>query len=134
MRNQKALIAMLHGLVKLLSEEADSNPQFADKLDALLSPLPSHKAQSRQRTPRADPDTRPDIYAEFASRGESAFMTWLRDQPAPLLRSLIRRHDFDATRRTAKWKDTAKLSTFIADQIRSRLARGSGFLTTGNLA
>jgi hypothetical protein len=44
------------------------------------------------------------------------------------LRAVIRAQDFDPTRRTAKWIDTAKLATFIGDNLRARLTRGSAFL------
>jgi hypothetical protein len=130
MRKEKALITMLNGLVKLLSEEAARNPEFADKLESLLSPL-----QPERATPRASnkPDQidLPDVYAEFTARGEGEFRLWLRDQPVPVLYAVIRRHDLDATRRSSKWKDPEKLSGFIADQIRSRLSRGSSFLSGG---
>ncbi|MBI1955874.1 MAG: hypothetical protein HYS38_05725 [Acidobacteria bacterium] len=131
MRKQKAVITMLNGLVKLLKEEIDRNPDFADRLEALLSPVPRSKIVRRQLT-KAGPKDVPDAYAEFASRGESEFRLWLRDQSNDVLHSLIWHHDLDATRRSAKWKDPEKLSAFITDKIRSRLARGSGFLTSGD--
>ena len=131
MRKEKVLIELLRGLVKLLGEEADRNPGFADQLDALLSPIPSSKTP-RRRVRKPEPQNVPDIHAEFTSRGEPEFCLWLRNQPIGILRALIRVHDLDATRRTAKWKDPEKLSAFITDQIRSRLARGSGFLTPGD--
>jgi hypothetical protein len=130
MRKEKALIELFRGLVKLLSDEADRNPRFAEQLDALLSPIPNRMASDRQRGHKLALNSVPDIHTEFTSRGDSEFRLWLRDQPVPVLRALIRLHDFDATRRTAKWKDAEKLSSFIADQIRSRLARGAGFLST----
>jgi len=132
MRSQKALITMLRGLVKLLGEEADRNPQFAAELEALLSPLSNNKPGRKQVTAVTEPTDLPDIHAEFASKGEAEFSLWLCNQPIGILRALIRRHDLDATRRTAKWKNTEQLSSFITDQIRSRRARGSGFLITGN--
>jgi hypothetical protein len=113
-----------------LSDEAGRNPEFANRLDSLLSPLQPEKTTPR---PSAKPDQLdlPDVYAEFTARGEGEFRLWLRDQPVPVLYALIRRHDLDATRRSSKWKDPEKLSAFIADQLRSRLSRGSGFLSGG---
>jgi hypothetical protein len=132
MRKEKELIQLLRGLVKLLGEEAGRNPGFANQLDGFLSPIQSPRSSQRRRAPKPEPRNLPDIHAEFTSRGETEFSIWLRDQPVDVLRALIRFHDFDATRRTPKWKDPEKLSAFITDQIRSRLARGSGFLTTGD--
>lgn len=91
----------------------------------------STEGSPRKQRAKAEPKDVPDVYAEFSARGESEFRLWLRDQPTIVLHALIRRHDLDARRRSAKWKDAEKLSEFIADQIRSRLARGSGFLTGG---
>jgi hypothetical protein len=130
MRKEKALMTILSGLVKLLSEEAGRSPDFAHRLDALLSPLPNGKAPRKRPTVKPEPQNVPDAYAEFTSRGEAEFRLWLRDQPTGVLHALIRRHDLDATRRSVKWKDPEKLSAFITDQIHARLARGSGFLST----
>ena len=131
MRKEKALIAVLNNLVRLLREEAGRNPEFADRLDALLSPVPGGKTVRKQAT-KGEPQDVPDAYAEFGSRGESEFRLWLRDRPTGVLHALIRRHDLDTTRRSAKWKDPEKLGAFITDQIRSRLARGSAFLSSGD--
>ena len=128
MRKEKALISMLRGLVDLISDEAASNPEFSSRLELLLSPLPKRKTPQRKRPVRLGLDL-PDIYREFNSRGQAEFALWLRDQPIDLLRAVIRMHDLDATRRTSKWKDSDKLSHFITEQIRARMARGSGFLT-----
>jgi len=130
MRTQKSLTTLLRSLASLLSEEAARNPEFAGRLDALLSPIPSSRASRKRRGVTMELEQVPDVFAEFASRGDADFQLWLRDQPIGMLRAVIRLHDFDATRRTAKWTDPEKLSTFIADRIRSRRARGSGFLTT----
>ncbi|MGH9721859.1 MAG: hypothetical protein ACRD8O_16765 [Bryobacteraceae bacterium] len=130
MRKEKTLATLLNGLAKLLNEEAARNPEFAARLEALLSPTVADSS-GRKKPAKAEPRNLPDAYAEFAARGDSEFQLWLRDQPTGILHALIRRHDLDATRRSAKWKDAEKLSAFIADQIRSRLARGSGFLRSG---
>ncbi|MFN2533025.1 MAG: hypothetical protein ABR555_17200 [Pyrinomonadaceae bacterium] len=129
MRKEKALISLLKELVDLISKEAAQNPEFARKLELLLSPLPAKKLAKRKRPAKASLDL-PDVYREYNARGQAEFTLWLRDQPIDLLRAVIRSHDLDATRRTSKWKDQGKLSHFITEQIRSRMARGSGFLTS----
>ena len=131
MRKEKALIGLLQDLVKLVSDEAERNTEFAVRLDALLVPIPSGKTAKRPRV-TAPKQNLPDIHAEFNSRGESEFHHWLREQPIAILRALIRQHDLDTARRTAKWKEADKLSAFITDQIRARLDRGSGFLSSGD--
>ena len=127
MRKEKTIVTLLNSLTRLLTEEAARNPDFATKLEALLSPA----APAETSQPKAEPKNVPDAYEEYTSRGETEFRLWLGDQPKEILLALVRRHDLDATRKTAKWKDARKLSEFIADQIRARLARGSSFLGGG---
>ncbi len=131
MRKEKELMALLRGLVGLLAEEADRNPAFADKLEQLLTALPSRRAAA-QRAPRKSDSARPpDLYAEHAARGEAELLVWLRDLPLSTLRSLIRANDFDPTHRTSKWREAEKLATFIVDSLRSRMTRGSSFMSKG---
>ena len=129
MRSQKALVALLRGLVELLADESERNPALAERLDRLLSSLPeSRRPTAAKRAARDARTTLPDVHAEWIARGETDFRLWLRDQPMPVLRALVRTHDFDPTRRTTKWKEAEKLADFIADGLKARLARGSSFL------
>ena len=130
MRKEKVLIKVLRGFVDLVAEEAAHNQEFAARLESLLAPLPEKAALPKKQAPSKPTLSLPDIYAERNQRGSSEFRLWLSDQPIGTLRALIRHHDLDATRRTSKWKDAEKLSQFIADQLESRLARGSSFLRT----
>lgn len=128
MRKEKELTDLLRRLAKLLGEEAQRNPEFAEKLATLLVSVPGN-AQSKGKSagPAKEIDL-PDIYAESRARGEDEFRLWLRDEPMPVLRSLIKKHDLDPTRRTSRWKDPEKLAGFIADQLNARLAKGSSFM------
>ena len=131
MRKEKALIGLLHSLVNLLTEESARNPEFSSKLDTLLSELPEKKATTKKAAKATPPEHLPDIHAEWNGRGEIDFRLWLRDQPVPVLRAVIRAEDLDATRRTVKWKEAEKLADFIADSLRARQARGSAFIGRG---
>lgn len=132
MRKEKELIGLLRGLVDLLAEESARNQEFAHKLETLLSELPERKTIPKKATPKSLPKQVPDIHAEWNARGETDFRLWLMDQPVSVLRSIIRAEDFDATRRTAKWKEAEKLSAFIADRLRDRQSRGSAFIGRKN--
>lgn len=131
MRKEKALIGLLRSLVDLLTEESARNPEFSSKLDTLLSELPEKKATAKKATKATPPELLPDIHAEWITRGEIDFRLWLRDQPVPVLRAVIRAEDLDATRRTVKWKEAEKLADFIADSLRARQSRGSAFIGRG---
>lgn len=117
-------------MVDLLAEESARNPEFAHKIDSLLSDLPELKVTPKKASAASMSSNEhlPDIHAEWNSRGESEFRLWLRDQPLAVLRALIRSQDFDPTRRTTKWKETEKIAAFIADGLRARLARGAAFI------
>ncbi|MBL8192138.1 MAG: hypothetical protein JNK38_29275 [Acidobacteria bacterium] len=128
MRKEKALMAMLRGLVDLLAEESARNPEFSSKLETLLSELPERKSTPKKAPATPLPEDLPDIHAEWNAREETDFRLWLRDQPIPVLRAVIRTEDLDATRRTAKWKEAEKLANFIADSLRARQSRGSAFI------
>ena len=119
---------MLRGLVKLIADESAQNKEFADKLEILLSELPEKKNKPKKTKQKLSREKLPDIYAELNTRGDTEFRLWLRNQPVPVLRALIRAEDFDATRRTTKWKESEKLAEYIADKLRERQARGSAFL------
>jgi hypothetical protein len=128
MRKEKALIVLLRGLVDLLADESGRNPEFASKLETLLSELPERKAVPKKPAATPSLEHLPDIHAELNTRDEADFRLWLRDQPVPVLRAVIRAEDLDATRRTTKWKEAEKLAEFIADSLRARQSRGSAFI------
>jgi len=131
MRKEKALITLLQGLVKLVAEESERNPEFGAKVEGLLRDVPDKHATPKKAIARQPESSVPDIHTEWNRRGEVEFRLWLRDQPINTLRSIVRSQDFDPTRRTIKWKESEKLAEFIADGLRSRLARGSAFIGMG---
>jgi len=115
--------------VQLLADESERNPAFAERLDSLLSSLPeSHRPTAAKRAARDARTTLPDVHAEWIARGETDFRLWLRDQPIPTIRAVIRAQDLDPARRTSKWQDAEKLADFVAEGLRARLARGSAFI------
>jgi hypothetical protein len=128
MRNKSSLIRLFRGLLNLITDEAERSAEFSAKLDDLLAPIPSKtRLKGARSKAKPEPDV-PDIYAERKMRGEDEFRLWLRDQSVPVLRAIIRKHDLDSTRRTARWKDAEKLAAYIADGLQGRLARGSSFM------
>lgn len=128
MRKEKELINLLCGLVDLIAEESTRNQEFAQRLETLLSGLPEKKTRTKKTAKSSSSIRIPDIHAEWKVREETDFRLWLRDQPIEVLRAIIRTEDYDATRRTLKWKEAEKLSEFIADRLRDRQARGSAFI------
>jgi hypothetical protein len=130
MRKENALIKLFRDLVDLLGQESARNPEFAERLQALLVPITERPngVRTNRRVSTTSLLEMPDIYAEFRAKGEEEFRLWLRDKPLEVLRTLIKQHDLDPTRRTYKWKEREKLSAYIADQLQARLSRGSRFM------
>jgi hypothetical protein len=131
MRKEKELIVVLRGLVDLLADEAARNSDFANKLDSVLNSLPAQERSAKQKLARGSVNSLPDLHSEWSARGEVEFIAWLRELPIAILRALIRSNDFDPVGRTSKWKETEKLSSFIVDSLRARMARGSAFMSKG---
>jgi hypothetical protein len=132
MRKEKALIGLLRGLVDLLADESARNPEFATKMERLLSVLPERKAAPKKPAATHPPaKSLPDIHAKWRDLGDVDFRIWLSEQPIPVLRAIVRAQDMDPTRRTAKWKQAEKLTEFIANCLRARLSRGSAFIGRG---
>lgn len=128
MRSEKALVALLRQLVDLLADESARSPEFAARLGSLLSAFPaSRPSKARKGAPR-ERIPLPDVHHEWASRGETDFRLWLREQPVPTIRAVIRAQDLDPTRRTVKWKEPEKLADFVTESLRARLSRGSAFI------
>jgi len=128
MRKEKKVIALLRDLAAVLADECARSPAFAAKLESLVSGLAEGKPHAEKRGGVRPTGPVPDIHAELESRGETNFRLWLRDQPLPVLRAVIRAQDLDSTRRTSKWKEAEKLADFITDSLRARLSRGSAFI------
>ena len=122
------MINLLRGLVTVISDEAKQNLHFAEKIQSLLSDLPSGTEKPKPSSKQKTGVPLPDIHSEWTTRGEGEFRLWLRDHPIEVLRGIVRSQDFDATRRTAKWKDHEKLAHFIADAHKARIQRGSTFI------
>jgi hypothetical protein len=128
MREEKALIRIFRKIAELFGEEAARNPEFAARVDSILSELPAKKKPAPKKAAVMSPTELPDVFLEWKSRGANDFTLWLRDQPLAVLRGVIKLHDLDASKRASKWKDAEKLAHFIAEQMRSRTSRGSSFL------
>lgn len=128
MRKEKALVALLRDLVELLAEESARNPEFGARVEQLTESIPQRRSARPRKAGPKSRETLPDVHAEWSARGETDFRLWLRDQPIPTIRAVIRAQDLDPTRRTVKWKDVEKLAGFVADSLRARLSRGSAFI------
>jgi len=128
MQLTKNLSCALRSLVALLEEEAAKNPDFARRLDLLMSELPApSKKFSKPKAP--DPDMPiPDVFGAFEAKGEAEFPFWLRDFNITMLKSIVKVNGFDPGKISQRWSDPDKFVSLIVEQMVARLKRGSMFL------
>ena len=128
MSASRKLIETLRALGRLIEEEADRNPAFAEKLEAITAGLPVRSAAQRKDKDHDATAEILDVLKEYESRGPEEFRFWLRACPLLTLRAIIKANGFDPEKRSARWSEPDKLIGLIAEQTAARLKRGSAFL------
>lgn len=127
-RNQD-LSGLLRGLAHLLEEEAATNPEFAARLNVLLTQI-KRSPQSKNSEGREPPNSVmvPDVLSALEEKGEEEFRFWLRAFELPTLKAIVKSNGFDVARSSQRWTDPDKFISLIVGQASARLRRGSGFL------
>lgn len=126
MQRAKTLTRLLRQLAELVAEEAERNPVFAERLDAILSSTPT----SASNVSKSKPPTihAPDIFVEYQARGEEEFRFWLRGLELPVLKAIVKANGFDPAKQSGRWTEPDKFVSLIGDQLKARLKRGSAFM------
>ena len=128
MSASRKLIETLRALGRLIEEEADRNPAFAEKLEAITADLPARSVALRKDKYQDAAADIPDVLKEYETRGAEEFRFWLRSSPLLQLRAIIKANGFDPEKKSARWTEPDKLIGLIAEQAAARLKRGSAFL------
>lgn len=128
MSASRKLIETFRALARLIEEEAERNPDFAEKLEAITRGLRVRStAQRKDKDQDAAADV-PDVLKEYETRGSEEFRFWLRASHSPHLRAIIKANGFDPEKKSARWTEPDKLIDLIVEQTAARLKRGSAFL------
>jgi hypothetical protein len=130
MQPTKKLITILRDLLSVVEDEANRNPEFALKLNALMAELPSRPAR-QPRLPKITV-TIPDVFAIFQEKGEQEFAFWVRTLDIPTLKAVIRTNGFDPAKASQRWTDPDKFAALVIEQTGARMKRGSSFLPPKN--
>jgi hypothetical protein len=125
MQRAQTLTKIFNQLAKLVAKEAEANPAFAAKLDAILARLPQNLAANG----KAQSPPVPDVFAEFDSKGKEQFSSWLHSLDLPTLKVIVKANGFDPGKKSSSWKEPDKFVPLIVEQVEARLKRGSAFLT-----
>jgi hypothetical protein len=126
MQPTKKLTPFLRDLLALVDDEANRNPEFAAKLNALMAELPSRSARP-PRPPKIAVSV-PDVFAALQQKGESEFAFWVRTLDIPTLKAIIRANGFDPAKASQRLTDLDKFARLVIDQTAARMKRGSAFL------
>jgi hypothetical protein len=133
MHAAEKLTRLLRDLVAVVAQEAESNPAFAERLAAVLAPVPEERSRARKESALGRPPQpsahAPDVFAVLAEKGEEEFGFWLRGLDLATLKAVVKQNGFDPGKTTRNWKEPDKFSALIQDQVAARLRRGSAFLS-----
>lgn len=125
MHRAQTLTKLFRQLADLVSEEAETNPAFASKLEAILAPIPGGALSK----PKSKAVSAPDVFTEFEARGSEEFSFWLRTLDIATLKTIIKVNGFDPGKTSVRWKESDKFIPLITEQVAARLKRGSAFLS-----
>ena len=129
MQSTKKLTQVLKDLVALIEDEAQRNPVFAERLEAITSNLPVAGKTPGGRKPRPFPQAEvPDVFTVLQERGEDEFRFWLRSLDMPTLKAVIKQNGFDPGKVAVRWTDHDKFVALVVEQTQARLKRGAAFL------
>lgn len=128
MRKDQILTRILRELAHLVAEEAEANESFATKLDIIIGDLGAKKKRTLKAQRVSDHEL-PDVFAAALSKTDEELEMWLGTLDLPVLKAIVRKHEFDASKRTQRWREPQKFAQFITSQLRSRLRRGASFLS-----
>jgi len=131
MQSTKKLTHVLKEMVALIEDEAQRNPIFAERLEAITSNLlvPVKKPGGRKSPPIPQAEVL-DVFTVLQERGEEEFRFWLRTLDVPTLKAVIKQNGFDPGKVAARWTDHDKFVALIVEQSLARLKRGAAFLPT----
>ncbi len=127
MPHNEKLSGLLRDLFGLVEDEAERNPAFARRLEAVLGHRLAPRPKKERRRPIPLKDV-PDVLSALQEKGEKEFRFWLRDFDLQTLKAIVKVNGFDVARASQKWTDPDKYVALIAEQAVARLRRGSGFL------
>ena len=130
MQPAQKLTRALRSLLALVEEEASRNPEFAQRLEAIVADLPSAPSGKKIQKPQSSQSTSPppDVFTAFEAKGESEFRFWLREHDFVTLKSIVKINGFDPGKNSQRWTEPDKLIDLIVEQTGARLRRGSAFL------
>lgn len=119
----------LNDLVRVVADEAATNPEFASRLEEALG---IKVKQAKQTTPRAVNRRAPAVLdpIELAREGEAVLRTTLSGLNIEQLRDIVADYGMDPGNLVLKWKKSDRIIDKIVEVSLGRVKKGEGFLSS----
>lgn len=116
----------LDAIFAVIRAEAQANPDFARRLDAVLGDLPhDSSAETAKRPHRRKPGVL-DPYALY-ERGEEHLRQQLAALDIEQLKDIVAEHAMDRSRLALKWKTADRFIDLIITTVAARTRKGDAF-------
>lgn len=129
--------SIIRGIAEAVLAEAETNEQFADRLDKLLSGVLDETAENKPKKKavkggraanRRDPAVLDPI--ALITEDEAELIEKLQGLTDKELKDIIADYGMDPSKLAMKWKDKDRLVNHIADASRRRAFKGDAFRDT----
>lgn len=128
---------VLRDFVKVVNDEADRNPAFAERLQAVFQPATTPRTANRtsansgtsSKTGRPANRRPPAVLdpVSLAKQGEEALRSALEPLPLEQLKDIVADYGMDPRKLVMKWKKPEKVIDEIVEISISRAHKGSAF-------
>lgn len=112
---------VMHRLVDVICDEAESNPRLAERLQAALGLTSEDTKRAPKRQAALDP------FAVLEEHGVSGLRRQLDDIDLNDLKAIVRLHRLDPSRLSDKWKTRDRFIDLIVERVDARAKQGSAF-------
>jgi len=129
--DSKTLRKVLRQIADLVADKAEQDSVFAEELVSLIS-LSDQPTKSKTKSVTGkdvESENDPDLFKLFLSQGIDGLQESLKTFDVEQLRKIIRKHRFDPSRISSKWKeeDKDRFIALIGDRVEARCKQGDTF-------
>ena len=126
----------LRKFIKVVSDEAEQNPEFAERLQAVFDPVTTKRiktssvASSTGSKSNRPANRRPPAVLDpvaFAAQGETALRSELVSLTLDQLKDIVDDYGMDHERLVMKWKNPSRVINRIVEISISRAHKGDAF-------
>jgi hypothetical protein len=134
--DSKTLRKVLRQIADLVADKAEQDSVFAEELVSLISLSDQPTKSKTKSVTRKDVESEndPDPFKLFLSQGVDGLQESLKTLDIEQLRKIIRKHRFDPSRTSSKWKeeDKERFIALISDRVKARCKQGDTFRQYGS--